>query len=264
MPSATFLNVDGEIVAENRAGTLRDYVPNSLGSTVALLDSSQAKTHTYDYWPYGEETATSSRGGTNFRFGGTRGCWRQSWDASVWVRRRVEAAALGRWTTTDPLWPKEPAYEYAKSSPSTDVDESGLQLLQCVPSPCDWCAAAILARWFPTKAHYNRHKYAHCMACCVLDALAGIHCASDKQELQNLVMDPPWSVAKKNSRRHFCAIGIAAGEQGPSDGLSTHFGYCSKACSAWLERPFPYSLPALPECEPTFYPSRTVGLREWK
>lgn len=44
--------VDGEVLSENRNGTKRDYVPDPLRSTVALLDSTQAQTDTFAYWPY--------------------------------------------------------------------------------------------------------------------------------------------------------------------------------------------------------------------
>ena len=52
MPVTNYTTLDGEIVYENRGGVERDYVPDALGSTVALLDSAQAKTDTFTYWPY--------------------------------------------------------------------------------------------------------------------------------------------------------------------------------------------------------------------
>ena len=45
--------IDGEVVSEKRSGVERDYVPDPLGSTVALLDNTQAQTDTFAYWPYG-------------------------------------------------------------------------------------------------------------------------------------------------------------------------------------------------------------------
>ena len=50
----SYLSVEGEILSETRNGVERDYLPDPLGSTAALLDSSQTKTDTYFYWPYGE------------------------------------------------------------------------------------------------------------------------------------------------------------------------------------------------------------------
>ncbi len=47
--------LDGEIISENRGGTISDYVPDSLGSTRFLLNSSQSATDLWNYfWPYGE------------------------------------------------------------------------------------------------------------------------------------------------------------------------------------------------------------------
>src|SRR5947207_2497373 len=46
--------VNGEVLSENRGGVKRDYLPDPLGSTVALLDNTQTKTDTFTYWPYGE------------------------------------------------------------------------------------------------------------------------------------------------------------------------------------------------------------------
>ena len=45
--------LDGEIISENRGGVERDYVPDPLGSTVALLDNTQAQTDTFTTWPLG-------------------------------------------------------------------------------------------------------------------------------------------------------------------------------------------------------------------
>jgi hypothetical protein len=44
--------LDGETMSENRGGVIRDYLPDALGNTIALLDSSQTKTDTFSYYPY--------------------------------------------------------------------------------------------------------------------------------------------------------------------------------------------------------------------
>ena len=51
---ARYTVIDGEIIAEKRNGVRSLYVPDPLGSTVALLDNTQAQTDTFSYWPYGE------------------------------------------------------------------------------------------------------------------------------------------------------------------------------------------------------------------
>ena len=71
MPVVNYTNFDGEIVAEERNGVTRQYVPDPLGSTVALLDNTQAKTDTFSYWPYGEERTRTGTTPTPFQFVGT-------------------------------------------------------------------------------------------------------------------------------------------------------------------------------------------------
>ena len=60
--SVVCMNFNGMVVSENRGGGERDYMPDPLGSTAALLDSSQIQTDTFSYWPYGE---VATRMGSN-------------------------------------------------------------------------------------------------------------------------------------------------------------------------------------------------------
>lgn len=89
---------DGEILSETRNGVKRDYVPDPLGSTIALLDSSQTKTDTLDYWPYGEVRARTGTTATPFQFGGTR---QQYWAAASrgYAAGASYAAQPARWMT---------------------------------------------------------------------------------------------------------------------------------------------------------------------
>ena len=69
MGTVRYTTVNGEIIAEKRNGVRRLYVPDPLGSTVALLDNTQAQTDTFSYWPYGEEKSRTGTTPTPFRFG---------------------------------------------------------------------------------------------------------------------------------------------------------------------------------------------------
>src|SRR5947207_10899889 len=60
--------INGEVIAEKRNGVRRLYVPDPLGSTVALLDNVQTQTDTFSYWPYGEESARTGTTATPFRY----------------------------------------------------------------------------------------------------------------------------------------------------------------------------------------------------
>src|SRR5437763_6740502 len=88
--------VDGEVLSEDRNGTKRDYVPDPLGSTVALLDNTQTETDTFTYWPYGEMKAHAGTTGTPFRFLGTAGYYRAS-ATRCYVRARTYRQDLGFW-----------------------------------------------------------------------------------------------------------------------------------------------------------------------
>ncbi len=112
MAVTTYTVIGGVIVHENRGGTERNYRPDTLGSTIALTDRTTA-TDTWEYWPYGEVRTHSGSSQTAFTYVGTLGyCKFSSGSQMTYVRARMYMASRGRWATVDPLWPKEPAYEY--------------------------------------------------------------------------------------------------------------------------------------------------------
>src|SRR5260370_42364009 len=94
--------LDGEVVSENRGGAERDYVPDPLGSAVALLDNTHAQTDTFAYWPYGEERVRTGTTPTPFRFVGTAGYYRDSASKS-YVRARHMDVAKAVWLQPDPI-----------------------------------------------------------------------------------------------------------------------------------------------------------------
>jgi len=68
MATTRYTVIDGEILSENRAGVKRDYVPDPLGSTLALLDSTQTQTDTFSYYPYGEVASRTGTTATPFQY----------------------------------------------------------------------------------------------------------------------------------------------------------------------------------------------------
>jgi RHS repeat-associated protein len=122
-----YTTIGGEIVSENRVGVERDYLPDPLGLTVALLNSAQAKTDTFTYWPYGEVKTRTGTTGTPFQFVGTRGYYRDS-STKTYVRARYLDVQKGRWVTTDPMWYYSDLnrFAYVGSNPMSLIDLAGL------------------------------------------------------------------------------------------------------------------------------------------
>lgn len=76
------------------------YVPDPLGSTVALLDNTQTKTDTWVYWPYGEVKTRTGTNATAFQFVGTLGYYQDS-ATRAYVRARYLDTQKGRWLTEE-------------------------------------------------------------------------------------------------------------------------------------------------------------------
>ena len=131
--SVVYTNFNGRIVKENRAGVERYYAPDTLGSTALLLDSTGTVTDTFTYWPYGELRSHTGPSTTPFTFIGTLGYYFHLAANWFYVRARFYQQVLGRWITTDPLWPGALAYEYGASSPVQFIDATGL--IHCIFSP---------------------------------------------------------------------------------------------------------------------------------
>ncbi|HSI72176.1 MAG TPA: hypothetical protein VK934_03290 [Fimbriimonas sp.] len=147
--SAVYTNFCGMIVSETRSGVERDYVPDTLGSTAALVDNMEAVTDRWEYWPYGEVSQRTGTSTTPFTFVGILGYFKDLLDNLFYVRARYLKANLARWLTVDPLWPDEPAYGMG-CSPLSLVDPTGAQgmaalcLITCwgyPGGPCEYARA---------------------------------------------------------------------------------------------------------------------------
>jgi RHS repeat-associated protein len=123
--AVVYTNFNGRLVHENRGGTERGYVPDPLGSTAALVDSTGAVTDTWEYWPYGEVESHSGSSTTPFTFVGTLGYFRDLVSKLTYVRARFYQGFVGQWMTKDPLWPSERAFDYGGDNPITRVDSTG-------------------------------------------------------------------------------------------------------------------------------------------
>jgi len=102
MATTRYTVIEGEILSENRNGTKRDYVPDPLGSTLALLDNTQTQTDTFSYYPYGEVASRTGTTATPFQYIGTLGYYQDN-SGRTYVRARHLRTAHGRWMTQDPI-----------------------------------------------------------------------------------------------------------------------------------------------------------------
>jgi RHS repeat-associated protein len=175
MATVRYTVVDGEVIAEKRNGVRSLYVPDPLGSTVALLDNTQAQTDTFTYWPYGEENVRTGTTPTPFRFVGTKGYYRDS-ASKTYVRARHLDTQKSRWLTQDPIGHNtvdSNLYRYVFNRPMVLTDRIGMQ-----PLDCPWC--------YGLQATY---LYWPCITLCYLTrkpppekpgSMRGHHCQSEK------------------------------------------------------------------------------------
>ena len=137
--AVTYGTLAGQTVYEERGGTERVYVPDTLGSTAMLTDLSGSVTDTFRHWAYGEERVRTGTTATPFRFVGTLGYYRDA-AARLYVRARTYFAGLARWASVDPLWPVQGAYGYVGARPASAADPSGMMVvvgvLPCNPADC--------------------------------------------------------------------------------------------------------------------------------
>ena len=139
MGTTYYHTANNEMIGEHTLGQSRiDYLTDSLGSIVTTVDQSLTVVSTARYKPYGADLATT---GTMPSFGyvGSPGYRRTKLAYSdMYVRKRHLASVEGRWSTVDPRWPREFAYIYVKSNPTSLVDPSGLAACS-KPDPCKTC-----------------------------------------------------------------------------------------------------------------------------
>ncbi|MCW3097626.1 MAG: repeat-associated core domain protein [Chthonomonadaceae bacterium] len=112
---------------------MRDYVPDPLGSAVALLDNTQTQTDTFSYWPYGEVRARTGIVPTPFRFIGTQGYYQDD-AVKTYVRARYLITQHGRWQNLDPIGfdgGDANLYRYVSNKAVSDRDASGLATSSC-------------------------------------------------------------------------------------------------------------------------------------
>ncbi|GDX40665.1 hypothetical protein LBMAG21_09570 [Armatimonadota bacterium] len=94
--------INGRVLSETRSGVRRDYLTDGLGNTLALLDNTQTKTDTFDYFPSGTVAVRTGTTPTPFQWVGGQGYFKDS-GTRTYVRARNFHNNLGRWGSQDPI-----------------------------------------------------------------------------------------------------------------------------------------------------------------
>ncbi|MDI9640031.1 hypothetical protein QM565_30445 [Geitlerinema splendidum] len=158
-----YYTCNGRIIGEKRADEerSRDYICDPWGNVIAVYQADwQIAAITYD--PWGEQLSNWNASSYRYLWGGGIG-YRQTnkeW-ATHYVRARHYSFMDGTWTTIDPLWPQEPAYQYVGNRVTRSIDPSGKH-------PCDqrtkrYCSDA--------KKHYAYQNFGINCFCFVSDAM---------------------------------------------------------------------------------------------
>jgi len=187
--SVAYTTINGKIVSEKRNGVPSDYIPDALGSTIALLSDTHQITDKWTYWPNGQVRTRTGTNPTPFTFVGTRGYHSDIVNNSAYVQARILRPELARWQTVDPRWPIERAYLYAGANPASAVDPSGTNTIedicQALTNPTVGPPTNIVNSWPQGKySGYTEYSYVSNHPCTPSDvATCNKNCQNDCQEL---------------------------------------------------------------------------------
>lgn len=125
MPVATFVTVGGQMLGEVRDGIETTYIPDPLGNLIETRNETGAVGYTAQYWPYGQIQTETGTNPSSWGYVGLQGYYRDS-DRYFQVRTREYDCLNATWTTSDLMWPKEPAYGYQSKYVLKSGDPSGM------------------------------------------------------------------------------------------------------------------------------------------
>jgi hypothetical protein len=207
--SVSYTTINGEIVSENRNGVPSDYIPDALGSTIALLSDTHQITDSWTYWPNGQVRTRTGTNVTPHTFCGTVGYHSDLIGNFTSVQARQLRPGLARWQTLDPWWPSRRAYACALPGPIRFSD---------LPRSCPlWeyiqggeCAGTVLAA---------------CEDACTAAGDAFVGCTKHGFTCQSQCQCLPAGPCKGFGKTVLCLGCIAACE------LLTHIAsYCAETC----------------------------------
>jgi RHS repeat-associated protein len=124
----TGLDVD-EVFARTDSAGARTFLPDGLGSTLALLDSTGTTQTQYTYEPFGKTTASGATTANTFQFTG-----RENDGTGLYnYRARYYSPSLHRFISVDPIGFRggdQNLYSYTYGSPTNFTDPSGNQVAE--------------------------------------------------------------------------------------------------------------------------------------
>lgn len=132
MGTVRYTNIEGQIVAEKRDGMRRTYVPDTAGSTAAMLDSSQQRVAEFRYWPHGTVASALGLTASRFRFLGVSGA-RHDAGTRIWVRVRELDTNIARWMNSNARALRQAGSEYAFRNPLRSPRPAGRKDPRCKP-----------------------------------------------------------------------------------------------------------------------------------
>lgn len=120
----------GPLLGEDRAGDIRHYHYDALGSTLLLTDDTGAVTDTFQYDAWGGDLERTGVTPTLYRWSGRWGYAFDTRTSGYYIRARNYRPALGRWTSIDPIVSGS-LFTFVLNSPLTYSDPSGLEEERC-------------------------------------------------------------------------------------------------------------------------------------
>ena len=123
--AASYIQSAAGLAGETRSGTSKYYSADALGTTRAIVNSSQTKTDSLDTDAFGMNVAVTGTTPTPFGFAGQHGYQSDSATGLMRLGHRYYDASIGRFLSRDPIQDGYNWYTYAGNDPVNDVDPEG-------------------------------------------------------------------------------------------------------------------------------------------
>lgn len=93
-----YTSISGQILAVCRGASRTEFVPDLVGSVIAMVDNTQSVSDTFSYWPYGEIRVRTGDNPSRLQFRGTSGYYALGGNGEAKLGG-VFLTDTGRWTS---------------------------------------------------------------------------------------------------------------------------------------------------------------------